>query len=344
MEKLESAIEDLQIKRKLASVQEVASLTSIELDPNLEVAKVLGWQVVVPKGEFKVGDLVVYFEIDSKLQEDRWNEDLQFYNYCVSTITIAGELSQGYIALIQRVLPKNHQSFKIGDDLTEVLEVVKYDLEGESARIVENMEYPIHVLPFTDEPRVQSEPRYLQLFEGKPFVATIKYDGTSSTYLLNPDDQDELWVCSRNQRVDPKKKNDYWKIAEKYKIKEKLQAHPDYALQGEVYGPGIQKNLLGVKDKMLAVFNIYSHSQRRCLDYDELVEVCRKIELPYVKELIRGDSFKYSIEELFDLVKGNYEGTQNQREGLVFRLQKNWYMPSLRASFKIISNDFLVNK
>ena len=158
-------------------------------------------------------------------------------------------------------------------------------------------------MPFTDEPRIQSEPRYLKVFKGKTYVATIKYDGTSASYVLNPDDHDELWVCSRNKMIDPKKKNDYWKIAEKYKIKEKLQKNPDYAILGEVYGPGIQKNLLGVKDKMLAVFNIYSLSQKRSLDYDELVEACKAMDLPYVQELERGDGFNYNVEQLLNLLR-----------------------------------------
>jgi hypothetical protein len=75
-----------------------------------------------------------------------------------------------------------------------------------------------------------------------------------------------------------------------------------------------------------------------------MVEACTLLDLPCAKVLERGDSFKYTLEDLFELVKGNYEGTENQREGLVFRLAKNWYRPNIRASFKIISTDFLMVK
>lgn len=329
-------LENLQIKRKLASIQIISEIISHNED--FEIAKVLGWEIVVRKGTFKIDEKIVYFEIDSKLPEDYWCKDMEFYDYRVSTTLIAGKLSQGFISSI--TVLKDHEKYNIGDDVTEVLDVTKYDID-EAAQRVEDGEFPIHVMPFTDEPRVQSEPRYLELFKGKPYIATIKYDGTSASYVLNPDDPDELWVCSRNKMVDPKKKNDYWKMAEKYNIKEKLQKFPDYAIQGEVYGPGIQKNLLGVKDKMLAVFNIYSLSEKRSLDYDELVEFCKNIDLPYVIVLERGDSFNYTIEELLELVRGNYEGTENQREGIVVRLANHWYTPNMRASFKCISNDFL---
>ena len=55
--------------RKMASVQKIASLTPIENSDFLEVAMMenLGWKVVVKKGEFKIGDIVVYFEIDSAI-------------------------------------------------------------------------------------------------------------------------------------------------------------------------------------------------------------------------------------------------------------------------------------
>ena len=58
-----------ETQRKMASIQEIASLSPIENSDFLEVAmmKNLGWKVVVKKGEFKPGDKVIYFEIDSAI-------------------------------------------------------------------------------------------------------------------------------------------------------------------------------------------------------------------------------------------------------------------------------------
>ena len=53
--------------RKLASIQYIHDITPIEGADRIELAHVLGWQCVVKKGEFKVGDRGVYFEIDSFL-------------------------------------------------------------------------------------------------------------------------------------------------------------------------------------------------------------------------------------------------------------------------------------
>jgi len=336
-------LENLQVKRKLASLQEVKEISTCSGDENFEKIQILGWQVVAPKGQFKVSDRVVFFEIDSKLPDDRWCTSMEFYDYKVSTVNVAGELSQGFIAHVSEVIKKNDH-IQIGDDLTEELDIVKYDDEEKINDIIENSVFPTNFCPYTDEPRVQSEPKYLEVFNGKPYVATVKYDGTSGTYLLNPQDHNQLWVCSRNKLLNSKKKDDYSKMADKYKIKDILKKFPDYAVQGEIYGPGIQKNHLCVKDKQIAIFNIYNIKERRCLDYLEMNEMCEKMGLPICKLFEKGDCFSYSMDDFYEKVKGNYEGTENQREGLVFRLAKNWYTPKLRASFKIISNDFLTKK
>ncbi len=328
----------LVVARKLASIQEISSITPLNND--LEIAKVLGWQVVIRKNEFKSGEKIVYFEIDTQLPE--WFNEMEMSDYKSKTSLIAGILSQGIIKPITCL--KNNEKYKIGDDISEEMNVRKYDDEEKLMSVKENKEFPIYLVPKSDEPRIQSEPRYLEVFKGKPFVATLKYDGTSSTFMIDPTNNKELWVASRNKLLEKGKKESgsYYSIADKYKIAQKLAKFPDYAIQGEIYGAGIQKNPLMVKDKHLAVFTIYSLSQNRCLDYDEMIEACNKLELPYVEAVFRGDNFNFSVEELLEKVKGVYKNTENPREGLVFRLEKYWDTPSLRASFKVVNNDYLL--
>src|SRR6187455_1427808 len=55
--------------RKLASIQTVNTAEPIPNADAIEKIRVLGWWVVVKKGEFKPGDKVVYCEIDSLLPE-----------------------------------------------------------------------------------------------------------------------------------------------------------------------------------------------------------------------------------------------------------------------------------
>ena len=53
--------------RKLVSFKVVEKIKSIENADAIELVCFGGWQVVVKKDEFKVGDKVIYFEIDSFL-------------------------------------------------------------------------------------------------------------------------------------------------------------------------------------------------------------------------------------------------------------------------------------
>ena len=56
--------------RKLASIQKILDIEQIVNSENILKASILGWECVVAKKDgFKVGDNVVYIEVDSILHE-----------------------------------------------------------------------------------------------------------------------------------------------------------------------------------------------------------------------------------------------------------------------------------
>lgn len=67
MKLLKQSLNIKDAKRKLASIQEIKSVKPIPDADKIEVASILGWEVVVRKDEFKAGEKIVYFEIDSFL-------------------------------------------------------------------------------------------------------------------------------------------------------------------------------------------------------------------------------------------------------------------------------------
>lgn len=86
-------------QRELAYIVEVKNITPMNAD-RLECAHIGGWHCVVGKGEFKVGDLAVYFEVDSKLPEVAPFNEMEFLkskHYKVKTQKIRGEYSQGLL-------------------------------------------------------------------------------------------------------------------------------------------------------------------------------------------------------------------------------------------------------
>ncbi len=55
--------------RKLATIQTITAIEPIKNADSIELARILGWAVVVKRGEHHVGDKVIYCEIDSLLPE-----------------------------------------------------------------------------------------------------------------------------------------------------------------------------------------------------------------------------------------------------------------------------------
>ncbi|MEO6082341.1 MAG: hypothetical protein ABIQ18_04475, partial [Umezawaea sp.] len=53
--------------RRLATVETIVDVAAIPAADAIVRARVRGWDVVVKKGEFEVGDPCVYFEVDSML-------------------------------------------------------------------------------------------------------------------------------------------------------------------------------------------------------------------------------------------------------------------------------------
>ena len=83
--------------RKLATIRVIKEIRPIEGADNIECAIVDGWQCVVKKGEFKVGDLCVYCEIDSVMPQRPEFYFLQNSHFRIRTIRLRGCISQGII-------------------------------------------------------------------------------------------------------------------------------------------------------------------------------------------------------------------------------------------------------
>ena len=86
-------------ERELAYLVKVDNITPMNAD-RLECAHIGGWHCVVGKGEFKVGDPAVYFEVDSLLPDVAPFSEMEFLrskNFKIKTQKIRGEYSQGLL-------------------------------------------------------------------------------------------------------------------------------------------------------------------------------------------------------------------------------------------------------
>lgn len=116
--------------RKLATIQVISELRPIEGADKIEVALMegLGWECVVKKGEFIVGDKIIYCEVDSVMPEKPEYEFLRDRKFRIRTIRLKGQISQGLVLHIDSLLKYGISSDDayIGLDVTEILGVTKY--------------------------------------------------------------------------------------------------------------------------------------------------------------------------------------------------------------------------
>jgi len=329
------------MERKLVSIQVIDALAPIEGADNILQARVMGWTVVVKKGEFAPGDRCVFFEIDSVLPDGpAWSELMRPRGFRVRTLKLRGVLSQG-LALPVSILGGGGEP-EMGIDLRDRLGVVKHEPVLPDAREVLGP-FPARV-PKTDEIRLQSALGVLDELRGRDFYVTTKLDGTSATYYH--DAEIGLVACSRNWAL-ARGGNHPWRLAERYELAARLP--PCFAIQGEICGPGIQKNRLGLSEIDLFVFSVYDAHAGHFLDHGPFLDFCAEHRLRTVpiERVVRGEeaaSYHHDLDGWLAASRGLYAGTRQRKEGIVVRPLVETPSATLggRLSFKVINNDFLL--
>jgi len=289
-------MEETFTERKLATIRRIKATNPIANADNIEVAIVDGWQVVAKKGEFKAGDLCVYFEIDSFLPVEERFEFLRKSCFRVvaglgegfrlKTIKLRGELSQG-LALPLPSLCLQLDTLEIGYDLTEMLRVRKYEAPipmpnlGRSMQMLPKGNFP-SFMRRTDQERIQN--CFDTLVEREDIAAlrfevTLKMDGSSMTVFLN--DHDQFGVCSRNLELkEPTGDavNTFWLVGRMMHMEERLRRVGRHiGLQGALMGPGINSNRERFTQFTFYLFAIYDIDQQHYLLPAERVKLLEEL-------------------------------------------------------------------
>ena len=86
------------MERKLAHIEKIEWIKPIDGADQIEICGVLGWQCVIAKKDnFRVGDIVVYVEVDSVMPERLEFEFLRNRKFRIRTIKLRGQISQGLV-------------------------------------------------------------------------------------------------------------------------------------------------------------------------------------------------------------------------------------------------------
>jgi len=284
------------MSRKLASIQVIKELSNIDGADNIEIAHILGWKVVVKKGDFKVGEKVIYCEIDSVLPDKPEFEFLKPRGMRIKTIRLRGQVSQGICFPIS-ILPVGYEPIE-DFDCTDILNITKYEpvipacLSG-----IAKGKFPSFI-PKTDETRVQVLQKLLDKYRGEKCYVTEKLDGSSATFYIK---DGEFGVCSRNLELLEDEENSFWKVARQFDIENKLrQIGKNIAIQGELVGEGIQGNKLKLKGQRVYFFNAFDIDKFEYLNFESFGNLLLKLDLLTVPIIY----FEYQLDNnIEDIIK-----------------------------------------
>jgi len=345
------------MERKLVTIRKVKEINPIKNADFIELAKVDGWQCVVKKGEFQVGDLGIYFEIDSFLPIRPEFEFLrkQCYKKLVTgeegfrlrTIKLKKKLSQGLLLPLKTFQDISDIDTNIGIDLSEKLNVIKYEppIPAQLSGVVKG-NFPSFIQK-TDEERIQNLTEYFELYKDVEFEESEKEDGSSVSYFFN---EKEFGVCSRNLELKEAENNTLWTVAKQIGIKESLeQCGKNVAVQGELVGEGINKNPLLIKGQEFHIFNVYDIDKVGYMTPDDRMNFIKSLNndklkhVPIIKDIIKIFQECKTVDSLLDYAKGVTTMNPNkQREGLVFKANVFDENNQL-ISFKVINNELLLD-
>lgn len=393
--------------RELAYVVKIDDIEPIIGSDNCEAAVVGGWRIMVRKGTFSIGDLAVYFEIDSKV--DVTKPEFAFLakrNGKIKTqkFTFGGKgnfISQGLLMSFADFGWKDGK-YAEGDFLTKELGITYAEAEDNKRKANSTDKYkkmaqrhpklfqnpiikkvyktkfgkkalflffgkkkdkkgcwPVGRFPGvskTDQERCEN--MIWVLSDKTPFIVTQKCDGTSGTFILERKGKKkfEFYVCSRNVRMESPAQecfygnnNYYWDAAIKYdienKMKQYLLTHPNITFvcwQGEICGPGIQKNPQSLSELHLFCFH-WTDSLNGRMDIREAKKYWDAFNMETVpivsEEYIMPDDFedfKKTADGYYDhsVCEGN---TECPREGFVY-----YKTTEPTFSFKNVSREYLL--
>lgn len=359
----------MNMTRKLARVERIEELTPIEGADAIELARVGGWRVVVQKNLHTVGDLAVYFEVDSLLPEcplfekaagrDGIKASLdeetgeKVYGYRLKCIRLKGQYSQGLLIPqtdMAELLGSDFDyetAYVQGTDLTGVLGVKKYEKYAAlNANGKARGSFPSYIKK-TDCTRCQNlKDEIWQAYnDNAQFQVSVKADGSSCTVWRVGG---ECGVASRNLSLKLDSSSNFTHVANKIHDSLKDVVDGDYCIQGELLAPNIQGNFEGVTKPEFYAFAMQDINEGTYLNPLHVYELCDRYAINHVPVLHHSVTLRElypdvsTANELIDAIVASADGDSGFngkfREGLVFK------GTTTDLTFKAIGERYLMKK
>jgi len=337
----------------VAKIDEIKEIVGAD---KIEQARIGGWNCIIQKGEYNVGDLVVVATTDAVIPESL-SDEMNVTNYLrkgqrVKTVKLRGVYSECLIIPL-KFIPHNGELYYVGRDMMKELNIFKYEppvkqITLGSGRKIRYSENP-NFLVYYKFPNQKNVPE--MFLDGDYVQISRKIHGTNARYGIVKKTKLSFWdkvkkffriadewinyeyvVGSHNVEKGSDSQgfyetNVWYEVTDKYDMKNKLWKYAKsmgshfigsgIVVYGEIYGPGIQKNYdYGLTDIEFVGFDVMKNGTYLNVDDAEIV-ISGILELPHVQILYQG---KWSKEIQDKYVFNNFiKGTKIPEEGVVVK-------------------------
>ena len=334
----------------LATISIIQDIQPIPDKDRIVLATVENYRSIVQKDEFKPGDKVIYVYYDAILpvrpefeflRKRCWSE--KFQGFRIRPMKMGDAVSEGLILPIS-LIPGGDRLIT-GTVVTEMLGIRRYDPEAQAPKIQPRkrwwMRYAVlrkllKLLGIPKEVKAKGYPEGIPKSDEEniekcwdrisgmkdDFIVTEKMEGSAAMYVL--DRRKRLHTYSHNWETNGE--GVWGEVAKRLNIEAGLQkvlrrTGGRIAIEGEICGPGIQKNIYSFDKPRFFLYSAYDADTGRRLSYPELLKTASIMEVekvPYIKtSRVLG-----SVEEMLKDAEGtSLFGKDVPREGLVWRTE-----------------------
>lgn len=220
----------------------------------------INFQFVTGRDQFKPGDKVVYFPIDSVLVPDVI-ETLGLTGKLsgaarnrIRTLTLRGVVSQGVVSHITNFLSRHLQ---VGTDVTDYLSVTKWEPPDTSNRSGDLIQLPSGLSAYD----IEGCERYDNILEQLmdiPVCVTEKLEGANFSCTALPDGT--IYVNQRNFSI-KESDHDFWRVSRSTGLLDKalkwaIREQQQVTIYGEFIGPSYQSNIYKLNKHQISTFDV----------------------------------------------------------------------------------------
>lgn len=342
----------------------------------LEVATVYGFQVIVSKGRYKVGDKTVYIPIDSilpeKLEKKLFPEDskIKLNNSRVRQIKIRGLASQGMLINPDEIADLVNPSYLTEEqDLKKILDVKKYEppiksvrLQGPPGQRSKKTENPLfhkyngldNIKWFPNKFDEQTMVVIQEKLHGTnarasimPYAANTLKKKILQFLRLAP--KNENCYGSNNVEISAKStykgfygEDVYGSVFSKLDVFNKIKLGE--SVFGEIVGPGIQKGYTyGLKEHTFVLFDVkvlQPDGTQKWLNPAEVKAFAIERGFQFVPVVYEGP---FNKELAYSLSRGPsvFDPKEKVREGIVIKAANDYSIAGNKQALKWVSEDYL---